>query len=319
MTKNLLKSIFLSNIPLVICTMACLFVSNFIILYELSFAYKIAYMNLDNQYIIEMEDKNFSELQNRVKNLNYENYHTVYYYLGNGIVVADAYNDMIHAGRRIMSPEEALTSNASIPLGAKVHYKEQVYTIVGLASFEGETLILTDTVSADEKIAAIMLRAKNATKQSQSNAKISSVFNDCNIIYPKKITFTTAVKDNPIFMLLAIVFLLAVFTYAICIRYLFLKTYKPVTVYLFLGFSVDFLLIQLIKFIFGFILSVFVLSSGAFAIYDAVMAADITLPHISLGIADYLIVFGLFIIFSIPMLLPVIKDLTKKSVGYKYV
>ncbi len=59
MIKHLIKSIINENIALTVCATICLVLSSFVILYEISFAYKLTAYNFDTTYFIETNEMLF--------------------------------------------------------------------------------------------------------------------------------------------------------------------------------------------------------------------------------------------------------------------
>lgn len=319
MAKNIFKSVFLTSIPLTVCTVVCLLVSNFLILYEYSFITKLAYVNGDNKYYVE-SGENIAAVRAATAGLDGD-FKSITYIIGNGLTATEDFSKYsIRVGRRPASDDEALSGALTIPVNATVHFGGRSYVIVGQTDVEdGEVVISADSLAPDTVIEGLSLRSK-IMNRSKADEKIEAHFHSSQITKPEKVNTANLFENNPILILIITMLLLAIFTYAVCFRYLFQKTQKTFTVYLFLGYSADYLICCLISLIFCFVALCFAAGGGAFAIYDAVSASSsATIYPVTLAFTDYLLVFAVFIILSIPMLVPAIRDVFRKSVRYKYV
>ncbi len=183
----------------------------------------------------------------------------------------------------------------------------------------GEVVISASAVVPETSVAGLTLRAYMMNRK-KAYGKLTAQFGAEQITPPEKINAVEVFIYNPVVILLIVLLLLAVFTYVICFNYLFRKTQKPFTVYLFLGYSADYLISRLLMLVFCCVAVNYAVSAGAFAIYDAVSAMSATTIYpVTLAFTDYLLVFAVFLVLSIPMFIPVVRDLFRKSVRYKYV
>ena len=323
MIKHLIKSIISDNIALTVCATICLALSTFVILYELSFSYKVTAYNFDSTYVVDTDNMPFADAKSKTDSVGTKDFDNILYSAGNGVAFGKI-DYGITKGRRPLNAGEVIASNAlGCAPGATVHYGGNEYTVVGIAYLNGYEILIDYDLNDCSAfgISEIVLIASVKASRAAIADKLGAAFQGCNISIPKKIGIIDALTTTPVFILAIVIILLSVCTYSLCVNYLLKKTYKPATVYLFLGFPADKLIIRLFLFVLSAITACFAICGGIFAVAEHIVAAKGTafMSNVVLSFGDYMTVYAVMIFLSAVMLLPAVIDVSKKSVRYKYV
>lgn len=323
MIKHLIKSIIFDNVALTVCATICLVLSIFVILYEVSFSYKVTTYNFDSTYFVETDEMSFSEAKHKTEEVGMKNFTEVMFIVGNGIVFSKSNKDVIKGRLPIKEGEVIASYLLKCDIGTTVHYGEKEYKVSGITSSEDYDILIDYDLNdcSIYNVSGILLVASVKVARDEVIKKLKEVFPRDSISVPKKVGVKEALTTTPIFILSIVVILLSVCTYSFCINYLLQKTIKPMTVYLFLGFSSESIIIRLLSFVLAIITCCFVACSGIYAIAEQVVSQNSVafMPNVKLMLGDYLLIYAIIIIASLIMVLPAIISISKKSVRYKYV
>lgn len=323
MIKNIVKSIIRDNVPLVICMLCCLIFGNFVILYELSFSYKITANNYNSTYYVQTENSAYQNIKNEISRLRATDYEYIYYSVGNGLACGK-YNSMIDEGRKPIKSNEVLAEYAmGYDVGTKVVYNGVEYTVVGLATLPGFDVLIDDEYNdcSSFMINEVLLNANVKVARKKIISELSLVFPNSVITAPQKIGIKQAFTTTPIFLLVIAIVFISIFTFALIIRYLLTKAFKPMMVYLLLGFPAEKIIMRLLLFVFLTITSAVLFNSIVYSIAEYILSinAKTFMSNVVLSFSDYLIVYASMLFLCYIMLIPTVIRLMKKSVGYKYV
>lgn len=323
MIKHLIKSIINENIALTVCATICLVLSSFVILYEISFAYKLTAYNFDTTYFIETNEMLFSEAKIKAENVGTKNFSRILFFSGNGIVFGNANSDVIK-GRKPLKEGEVIASYVlKIDVGAIIHFGENEYKVVGIANVDDYEILIDYNLNdcSNFAVSGIAFVADVKATRAEIIKELHSEFPESDITTPKKIGVKEAFETTPIFMLTIVIIILSVCTYVLSINYLLRKTYKPMKIYMFLGFDANKIIIRLLSFVLVVISFCFAICGGIFAIAEQIVAkaGSVFMSNVVLSFSDYLLAYAVMILTSVTLLIPAMIDVTKKSVEYKYV